>query len=1040
MAAKSLRDLNQKYRGKPKKYAEGGRARRPAAAPVPRPSDEDYLSILADRAVGAGEPVAELRSSEGRGFAPTPFQGEGFQRMSAMLRGEVEPTPGEQMGLNIVRGFTEGPASIRAYHGSPHRFERFDISKIGTGEGATAYGRGLYFAGNEGVARTYRDQSVGRRLIGGENPNFSRFDHYASSMDQMYGSRAKAIKAIKENAENGFGVDVAADAIRLLRSKQKLPEISYSPGHMYEVRLRTTPEELVNWDAPLVRQPERAVPFLEDVLRAPRTGSARVLEREMKPIGEAIDLRTPEIAAQLREAGIPGLRYLDAGSRTGRQNTRNYVMFGDDLIDITRRYAEGGLAELDQKYAEGGMVREPAAAYDPDEIDRIVQEFAEGGEVEAPAFDLRNPYESELEFFQKNPNVSGMATEDNRVILNPYSNLSGAEQNAVILNERARLAIRNNLVPPPDFDLTPEQIEAFSQIQNGRPYGNMRQIRETIAARILSGDPSALNPTADQMHYAQQLREALKGYARGGEVEAPAKTYIGGQEHKLAYITDREAALLKARGGSGRMTKHGIRAYNDANSDNANSNSEAAAQDAAGGNQGQGAGPTGAGAGGGPPGNDPGPTGEGQSEVNTPGMAPGISTAPTAVGPIGPEDEANAAAAKGAIANAPMGFEGYGIMDAIDAYNSGRMGLAQAIGYGIASVAAPPGFSVGFNVDPQTQTQTPAMSVSVPGVIGGLMGLATGVPGAGMIGGFIGNEIGKELGLDPTVMSYEPGVFNAPEPTPAYGAAGYGMDYGQGYAHGGLAKLHQKYAEGGEVEGNGGVERYDPREIDALASEFMAESNPADLMQRARLMMRGMNVGMPTNVGAVDLPENYQRYPRNENVSSFTSLREMPIEDDRFERALRTINTGINATLDQERGIRLGAGLQGIQNAGDQGVRGARDQGMSGYGANLSAGYGPVSLHGGYQSQVQAYSGAKPQDVYIYGGNLNIPLDDEGAKALLGAQVMSGRRGSAGAGNTSTLITGGLERPFLGGTLGVDVSVDPTLRNKEILFGYRRAF
>jgi len=131
MAAKSLRDLNQKYRGKPKKYAEGGRARRPAAAPVPRPSDEDYLSILADRAVGAGEPVPELRSAEGRGFAPTPFQGEGFQRMSAMLRGEVEPTPGEQMGLNIVRGFTEGPASIRAYHGSPHRFERFDISKIG---------------------------------------------------------------------------------------------------------------------------------------------------------------------------------------------------------------------------------------------------------------------------------------------------------------------------------------------------------------------------------------------------------------------------------------------------------------------------------------------------------------------------------------------------------------------------------------------------------------------------------------------------------------------------------------------------------------------------------------------------------------------------------------------------------------------------------------------------------------------------------------------------------------------------------------------
>jgi len=927
MAAKSLRDLNQKYRGKPKKYAEGGRARRPAAAPVPRPSDEDYLSILADRAVGAGEPVAELRSSEGRGFAPTPFQGEGFQRMSAMLRGEVEPTPGEQIGLNIVRGFTEGPASIRAYHGSPHRFERFDISKIGTGEGAQAYGHGLYFAESEPVARYYRDtltRQHGRdnvwRDASGREFDIVRMSDAAEKGEPLgiAASMLRQSKSVQEAIDDvvRYGPDAFSggqrdydSALKGLRSLQESGLTLVPGGHMYEVALHAKPRDFLDWELPLSKQapevresltrfglradPDAARAYDDALLKALYSESPVSLPKQPRdPMGQEIyqhSLRmSPEEATRaLREAGIPGTRYLDAGSR-GVGGSYNYAVFDPEIIDITRRYAEGGLAELDQKYADGGMVREPATAYDPDEIDRIVQEFAEGGEV-----------------------------------------------------------------------------------------------------------------------------------------EAPAKTYIGGQEHKLAYITDREAALLKARGGSGRMTKHGIRAYNDANSDNANSNSEAAAQDAAGGNQGQGAGPTGAGAGGGPPGNDPGPTGEGQSEVNTPGMAPGISTAPTAVGPIGPEDEANAAAAKGAMANAPMGFEGYGIMDAIDAYNSGRMGLAQAIGYGIASVAAPPGFSVGFNVDPQTQTQTPAMSVSVPGVIGGLMGLATGVPGAGMIGGFIGNEIGKELGLDPTVMSYEPGVFNAPEPTPAYGAAGYGMDYGQGYAHGGLAKLRQKYAEGGEVEDDGGVERYDPREIDALASEFMAESNPADLMQRARMMMRGVNVGMPSNVGALNLSDN-------ENVSTYTGLREMPIEDDRFARALRTLNTGINATLDQERGIRLGAGLQALQDAGDRG--------MSGYGANLSAGYGPVSLHGGYQSQLQAYPGAKPQEFYTYGGNLNIPLDDEGAKALLGAQVMSGRRGSAGAGNAGTLITGGLERPFRGGTLGVDVSVDPTLRNKEILFGYRRAF
>lgn len=97
------------------------------------------------------------------------------------------------------------------------------------------------------------------------------------------------------------------------------------------------------------------------------------------------------------------------------------------------------------------------------------------------------------------------------------------------------------------------------------------------------------------------------------------------------------------------------------------------------------------------------------------------------------------------------------------------------------------------------------------------MGLATGVPGAGMLGGMIGSQLGHSLGFEPTVMSYEPGAFSAPEPTPAYGAAGYGMDYGQGYAHGGLAKLHAKYAGGGSVSA------YDPQAVNQLAKQIEAQ-------------------------------------------------------------------------------------------------------------------------------------------------------------------------------------------------------------------------
>ena len=56
-----------------------------------------------------------------------------------------------------------GAGPIKAYHGSPHDFDAFDLSKIGTGEGAQAYGHGLYFAENEAIAKAYRKHWSTRR-------------------------------------------------------------------------------------------------------------------------------------------------------------------------------------------------------------------------------------------------------------------------------------------------------------------------------------------------------------------------------------------------------------------------------------------------------------------------------------------------------------------------------------------------------------------------------------------------------------------------------------------------------------------------------------------------------------------------------------------------------------------------------------------------------------------------------------------------------------------------------------------------------------
>ncbi len=44
---------------------------------------------------------------------------------------------------------------VSAWHGSPHLFDEFSLQHIGSGEGAQAFGWGLYFTENEGVARDY---------------------------------------------------------------------------------------------------------------------------------------------------------------------------------------------------------------------------------------------------------------------------------------------------------------------------------------------------------------------------------------------------------------------------------------------------------------------------------------------------------------------------------------------------------------------------------------------------------------------------------------------------------------------------------------------------------------------------------------------------------------------------------------------------------------------------------------------------------------------------------------------------------------------
>jgi hypothetical protein len=125
---------------------------------------------------------------------------------------------------------------------------------------------------------------------------------------------------------------------------------------------------------------------------------------------------------------------------------------------------------------------------------------------------LRDPTESELSFFRNRPDVGGYAAPDDTVVLNPYTNLSAQQRSTVALNEAARVHMRTRPDLLPRFGLTDEQRGSLLGTDYDRAGEDDR--RATIAARLLSNDPSGGSATAEQKRFLHVLRGAM-GLNRG---------------------------------------------------------------------------------------------------------------------------------------------------------------------------------------------------------------------------------------------------------------------------------------------------------------------------------------------------------------------------------------------------------------------------------------------------------------------------------------------------------------------------------------------
>ena len=160
-----------------------------------------------------------------------------------------------------------------------------------------------------------------------------------------------------EEAGQLYGVDLPEDTDLLDYDK---PISDQPPGVLSALRragLIGDMDSLIQRTEEINKLAEQMLPLSsksDDYKRMEREFDAldtevKALERELGPAqyltGERLyrnlekKLGSPRAASEaLLEAGIPGMRYLDAGSRGGGDGTANFVIWDENLVDITRTY------------------------------------------------------------------------------------------------------------------------------------------------------------------------------------------------------------------------------------------------------------------------------------------------------------------------------------------------------------------------------------------------------------------------------------------------------------------------------------------------------------------------------------------------------------------------------------------------------------------------------------------------------------------------------------------------------------------------------
>ena len=212
-------------------------------------------------------------------------------------------TPEEQLALGANINPIMGLLGATAYHGSPYLFDKFDIDKVGTGQGTQSYGQGMYFSENPKVADYFKDRLFPTKEF---------------------------LQAVDKGEYNDLHKFV-------------------TKGNLYKVDIpdKDIPK-MLQWDKPFNKQTTEVQGIVKNIWK--ENNIPGDLE---KLTGENIYRSVVSLTAAKRMAagestsmdlsnyGIKGIKYLDAANREAGKGTSNYVVFDPSNVKILERNNQG---------------------------------------------------------------------------------------------------------------------------------------------------------------------------------------------------------------------------------------------------------------------------------------------------------------------------------------------------------------------------------------------------------------------------------------------------------------------------------------------------------------------------------------------------------------------------------------------------------------------------------------------------------------------------------------------------------------------------